>query len=234
KPQATAASGNVSITTSNGNTASTERVRELEELHQRSKAVSEKQKEQLEKLEADNAKLLSQVTELNVRFTKLSDEDYSQTDLFKQLKSQHEDVIKRINHLEALNIQLREEAQSLQAERTAYRIQIENESQAAVKEKESQLTKAEFDLARIRNTRDELLADQAVKKSVLDQERTATAHSKELLEARDQRIQSLESEVERLRLQIDGLKEDGGGTEGGGGADVENMGIEDLRTNTRC
>ncbi|KAI5290892.1 E3 ubiquitin-protein ligase bre1 [Ascosphaera aggregata] len=193
--------------TSNGSGASSERVRELEELQNRSKVVLEKQTEQLKKLEAENAKLLSQVTELNVKFTKLSDEDYAQTDLCKQLKSQHADIIKRINHLEAVNVQLREEAQTLQAERTAYRIQIENESQAVMSEKENQISKLESDLTRVRNARDELLADQAIKKAFIDQERTAATHSEDLLEARDARIAALESEVERLQLRIDGLKD---------------------------
>ncbi|PGH02690.1 E3 ubiquitin-protein ligase bre1 [Helicocarpus griseus UAMH5409] len=192
---------------SNGVGDSSERVAELQEARNRATAVSEKQKEQLEKLEAENSKLLTQVTELNFKFSKLSDEDYAHTDLFKQLKSQHEDVIKRINHLEATNVQLREEAEKLQAERTAYRIQIENESQAAVGEKEAQLAKTESDLARIRNARDELLADQQMRKAAQEQERTSISQTKELLEAKESRISSLESEIQRLKLQIDGVKE---------------------------
>lgn len=44
-----------------------ERNAELEEAHQKALAISEKQKEQLEKLEAENAKLMSQITELNIK-----------------------------------------------------------------------------------------------------------------------------------------------------------------------
>jgi len=94
----------------------------------------------------------------------LTDDDYAKTDLFKTLKSQHEDVIKRINNLEATNVQLREEAQKLQAERTAYRIQMDDESRAVISETESQLARAEADLTRIRNSRDELLADIAIRR----------------------------------------------------------------------
>ncbi|KAI5296201.1 E3 ubiquitin-protein ligase bre1 [Ascosphaera acerosa] len=201
--------------TANGaGAADQERLRELQSLHSQSKAVVEKQKVQLKKLEDENLKLFNQVTELNVKvgpspFTKFSDDDYAQTDLFKHLKSQHADVIKRINHLEAVNVQLREEAQKLQAERTAYRMEIEAESQAVMAEKEAQITRLESDLTRVRHARDELLADQSVKKAVLDQDRAATAQSKELLEARDARIAALESEVERLQVRIDGLKGEG-------------------------
>ncbi|KAI5304821.1 E3 ubiquitin-protein ligase bre1 [Ascosphaera pollenicola] len=224
KPSASTAPTSQGSYAQRDSAGSSERVRELEELNNKSRAILDKQKEQLEKLEAENLKLLNQVTELNVKFTRLSDEDYAQTDLFKQLKSQHSDIAKRINHLEAMNVQLREEAQNLQAERTAYRVQIENESQAILNEKEIQLAKFEADLTRIRNTRDELLADQAIKKTLLDQERNATAHSKDLLEARDARIAALESEVERLQLHIDGLKD-------GGGIDVDGLDLKTSRTN---
>lgn len=161
-------------------------------------AALAKQTEQLRVLETENEKLTSQVTALNSRLSHLTDDDYSQTDLFKQLRSQHEDVIKRINHLEATNIQLRQEAEKLQKERTAYRIQLETETQTAVAEKEAQLAQAEHDLARIRAARDELLADVAIRKATQNQERASTNQIKELAIAREERVKALESEVERL------------------------------------
>ncbi|EAW08676.1 E3 ubiquitin-protein ligase BRE1 [Aspergillus clavatus NRRL 1] len=183
-----------------------ERNLELEETHKRLVAVSEKQKEQLQKLETENAGLLSQITELNIKRSKPTDDDYAHTDLFKQLRSQYDDVVKRINHLEAINIQLREEAAKLRSERTAYRNQIDEETRSVIAEKEAQLMRAETDLARIRNARDELLADQQMRKAAQDQEKTATAKVQELADAGQARITALESEVERLRLQIDNAK----------------------------
>lgn len=53
-------------TPANGTPAS-ERAPELEVAHQRLVAESEKQKEQLQKLEAENASLLNQVTDLNIK-----------------------------------------------------------------------------------------------------------------------------------------------------------------------
>lgn len=164
-------------------------------------AALAKQKDQLGLLEVENEKLTSQVRALNNRLSHLSDDDYSQTDLFKQIRSQHEDVIKRINHLEATNIQLREEAEKLQKERTAYRIQLETESQTAVAEKEAQLAQAEHDLARIRAARDELLADASIRKATQNQERASINQIKELTGAREERVKALESEVERLLMQ---------------------------------
>ncbi|PYH66138.1 E3 ubiquitin-protein ligase BRE1 [Aspergillus vadensis CBS 113365] len=188
---------------SNGATPSGERSPALEEAHSKLVAVSEKQKEQLQKLESENAKLLTQITDLNIKHSRLTDDDYAHTDLFKQLKSQYDDVVTRINHLEATNVQLREEAAKFRSERTAYRNQVDEEAQNAIAEKEMQLMRAETDLARIRNARDELLADQQMRKAAQEQEKTAATKVQELADAGQARIAALESEVQRLRMELD-------------------------------
>ena len=175
---------------------------EAEEARKEAIAASAKQKEQIEALEAENKKLMTQVTILNNRLSRLTDEDYSHTDLFKHLKSQHEDVIKRINNLEATNVQLREEAEKLQAERTAFRLQLENESQAALAEKETQLAQAENDLARVRTARDELIADVSMRKAAQNQEKASIEQVKQLADAKEERIKALESQIERLGARI--------------------------------
>ena len=164
-------------------------------------AESTKRKEQLDSLEADNTRLTEQVTSLDNRLSHLSDDDYSKTDLFKQLKSQHEDVIKRINNLEATNVQLREEAEKLHAERTAYRVQLEKESQSAVAEREALLAQAENDLARIRSGRDELIAEVQMRKAAQSQERMSIEQVKEMASAKEERIKALEAEIGRLRTR---------------------------------
>lgn len=174
---------------------------EAEEARREAVAASAKRKEQLESLEAENERLTAQVTTLSNRLTHLSDDDYSRTDLFKLLKSQHEDVIKRINNLEATNVQLREEAEKLQAERTAYRVQMEKESGMALSELEAQLVQAENDLARVRTGRDELIAEVTLRKTAQSQERTSVDQVKELASAKEERIKALESEVARLKVQ---------------------------------
>lgn len=221
RPGGDSASGNREDTP-NGTVSGVERNADLEEAHHRLQAVAEKRKEQLEKLEAENAKLLSQITELNLKHSKLTDDDYAHTDLFKQLKSQHEDVIKRINNLEATNVQLREEAEKLQAERTAYRVQLDAETQNVIAEKEAQLMRAETDLARIRNARDELLADQQMRKASQEQEKAASAKVQELAAAREAQISSLQSELDRLRLQVEGVNDEQ--------KNLEELPIEELRT----
>ena len=187
-------------------------------------AASEKRKLQTEQLEAENKQLTEELTSAKVRLTSLSDEDYAKTDLYKLLKSQHEDVIKRVNDLEATNLQLREEAQKLQAERTSYRNNMEEESQTNTTDLESQLARAESDLARIRNARDELSAELSVRKGSQEQSQVASDSIRELAAARETRIAALESEVERLRLQI------GESTAASTDEALQSMSIEELRS----
>ncbi|KAI9758315.1 MAG: E3 ubiquitin-protein ligase bre1 [Lichina confinis] len=185
-------------------------------------AATEKQKEQIDQLQAENVTLNERVTNFTIKLTSLSDDDYAGSELFQHLKSQYEDVIKRVNHLEAVNIQLRQEASALQAERTAYRDKIHDEFQAPVGELELKIARAESDLARIRAARDELGADVAMRKASHERERATYDQMKELLAARDERIGALESETERLRLQL------GETTLDGSAEDLVELGVEEL------
>jgi E3 ubiquitin-protein ligase BRE1 len=198
---------------------------ELETARDKATAEASKRKEQLEKLEVENKKLTEEVTSLNVKLSTLSDDDYAKTELFKVLKSQHEDVIKRINHLEATNIQLREEAKKFQAERTEYRIKIDDEARAAVNESEGNVARAEADLARIRHNRDELIARVSMLEASAQNNESSRAESKELVSACESRISALESECERLRLQL-GEEKAGADQQS---ADLESMTPEQLR-----
>ena len=144
----------------------------------------------------------------NIQVSNLSDEDYAQSDLFKFLKSQHEDVIHRVNHLEAINIQLREEASTLHAERTAYRAKIQSEMHEPMAELQQKVKRAETDLARIRAARDALATDVAIRKASTQRERVSYNQMKELVAAKEDRIKALESEVERLKLQIGSSRKD--------------------------
>ncbi|KAK8171694.1 BRE1 E3 ubiquitin ligase-domain-containing protein [Phyllosticta citrichinensis] len=196
---------------------------ELEASRREAIAAANKRKAQCEQLEAENKKLVEEVSSFSTRLTGLTDEDYAKTDLFKTLKSQHEDVIKRINHLEATNIQLREEAQKYQAERSAYRLQVDEEMKAAIGETEAQLAKAEADLARIRHARDELVSELQIKKATQDDMKASSDQIKDLASARDQRISALENEVERLRLKV------GEAEAPEASQNLENMSAEELR-----
>lgn len=165
-------------------------------------AVAEQRKKQLEDLEIENDRLTNELSAARTKVASLTDEDYAETALFKTFKSQHEDVIKRVNDLEATNVQLREEAQKFQAERTQHRGHLDEDNRAQTTENESTIARIEVDLARIRHSRDELMSELAIRKSTDDEKRTSTEQIKELAAAKDLRITALEFEVERLKLQV--------------------------------
>lgn len=174
---------------------------DAEKSRQEAVAASAKQQEQIEALESENEKSRTENRALSARLAHLSDDDYSKTDLFKLMKSQHEDYVKRINDLEARLAQLREEAEKDQTSRTSFRMELEKELQPIQTERDAQLAQAESDLARVRNSRDEYLADNNMRKSAQAQERSSMGQIKELASSKDERIKALESEVERLRTQ---------------------------------
>ncbi|KAI4208028.1 MAG: hypothetical protein LQ346_000192 [Caloplaca aetnensis] len=174
---------------------------EAEKARHEALAASIKQKEQIDTLETENEKSRLENTSLSARLTHLSDDDYSKTDLFKLMKSQHEDNVKRINDLEARLVQLRDEAEKDQTSRTAFRVELEKEIHPIQAERDNQLVQAESDLARVRNNRDEFLADINMRKAAQAQERNSLDQIKALASSKDERIKALESEVERLRPQ---------------------------------
>lgn len=175
---------------------------EAEAARKEAVAVADRQRTQLEEIEKENNRLTDALSAARTKLASLSDDDYAETSLFKTVKSQHEDAIKRVNDLEATNIQLREEAQKLHSERSSYRTAVDDEHRATNTEAEVSVARAENDLARIRNQRDEFQAEVTIRKSAEDNRRIAADQSKELAAARDSRIAALESQVERLKLQL--------------------------------
>lgn len=166
-------------------------------------AAATKQKEQLDTILAEIKTMQDENTSLKARRENLTDEDFIRTDVFKQFKSQNEDLIKRINNLEATNKQLREEAEKLQAERSAFRTQLEADANQVTQELEAEIMSRDQDLARVRSARDEILAENMQRKANMDQERSSFDHVKELVSAKDDRISALESEITRLKSNED-------------------------------
>lgn len=165
-------------------------------------AAADQRKAQLEEIESENERLTNELSAARTKLASLSDDDYAETSLFKIVKSQYDDAINRVNDLEATNIQLRQEAQKLHAERTTYRTAVDDENRTNSIDTETQLARTENDLSRVRGLRDDLQAELNVRKSAEDNRRMAADQSKELAAARDSRISALESEVDRLKLQL--------------------------------
>ncbi|ROW15017.1 hypothetical protein VPNG_03316 [Cytospora leucostoma] len=187
-------------------------------------AVAElaKQKEQLESAISDIKSLKEENSSLKIRRDSVTDEDFVRTDVFKAFKNQNEDLIKRINDLEATNKQLRLEAEKLQAERTSFRSQLEHEAQDVTSELEEQIQVKEADLTRVRSQRDELLAEKGILKASQEQERTSFENMKELVGAKEDRILALEMELERLRPSAKATSSDPR-------PDLELLSVEELR-----
>ncbi|KAF2404742.1 BRE1-domain-containing protein [Trichodelitschia bisporula] len=169
--------------------------------HSEAVATAAKVKEQLAALEADNTKLSKEVTIHKAKLESLSDEDFAQTELFKVMKAQLEDSFNKLNDLEATHIQLREEAKKLHSERTAYRMQVDEECRVAVARADEQAVKADTDLQRIRATRDELAATNDVLRQSLTKYEEPLKLQEDLNKGSQHRIEALEAEVERLKVQ---------------------------------
>ncbi|KAL1888358.1 E3 ubiquitin-protein ligase bre1, partial [Ceratocystis pirilliformis] len=173
---------------------------ELKAKIEEEQASVKKQQEQIDSLLADIKALQDENTKLRMSKEPASgtEEDFAHTELFKSLRSKTEDLIKQVNHLETTNSQIRDECEKLLAERTAFKRQLDSDTQAVTTELDNELLSRDSDLARIRASRDEHMTELNSNKQVLDQERTALNHLKELVAAKDDKIASLESRIARL------------------------------------
>lgn len=185
-------------------------------------AAETKLKEQLDAAMTEVKTLKEENSSLKMRRDSVTDEDFVRTDVFKTFKGQNEDLIRRVNDLEVVNKQLRHEAEKLQAERTAFRTQLEREAQSVTADLEDQILSRDQDLTRVRSARDELLAELGVRKNAQDQERTSIENMKELVGAKEDRIRGLEMELERIRADADA-------TSSVPDPELESLGLEELR-----
>lgn len=185
------------------------------------KIEATKQKEQLDAVQAQNKTIQEELTNLQIKLTNLTDEDYSRTDLFKLLKNQHEELVKKVNHLDTENKKLQEVSHKLKVERETYKKKLEDEAQTLTTELEDQLQQSDTALARVRSARDELHGEVQMLKSQRDQERQAANHLKELIAANQDRIVAMESELSRLQPSED--------VDMTPRPDLDEMSLEDLR-----
>ncbi|MBE3044551.1 hypothetical protein IMZ48_18680, partial [Candidatus Bathyarchaeota archaeon] len=172
---------------------------ELMQKYQEEHAVVTRQQDQIKSILEEIKGLHEENSTLKSRREALTDDDFIRSDVFKQFKTKCEELIKQVNHLEATNTQLKEDIEKLNSERTTFKKQLEAEAQALTQELDSDLVARDHDLARLRSARDELLAENTMRKASQDQHHTALEHLKELVGAKDERITALESEVLRLR-----------------------------------
>ncbi|ORY70089.1 RING-12 protein [Pseudomassariella vexata] len=170
---------------------------------QEATVVSQKRQEQLEIALAQAKTLQEELTAAQVKLTSLTDEDYSRTEVFKLSKTQHEELIKKINHLEVANKKALAEKIALADERNQYRKKLEDEAQTLTLQLEDELQQSDTNLARVRSARDELHAEVTQLRASKEQERASIAHFKELTSAQEARINALEVELQRLQPSED-------------------------------
>lgn len=194
---------------------------ELQQKLKEATAVSDKQKQQLETALAESKTLQEELTTLQIKLTGLTDEDYARTDAFKSFKIRQDDLIKKINLLEAQNTKLRDANKNFETERTAYKQRLENEAQQLTSELEDQLQQSDTNLARIRMQRDELHQEVQKLQSSKEQERHAADEMKALVSANEDSIRQLESQVQRLSPSED--------VDMSPRPDLESLSVDDLR-----
>jgi E3 ubiquitin-protein ligase BRE1 len=199
---------------------------EAEAARKEALVVAERQRAQVEEIEAENDRLTNELSAARTKLASLTDDDYAETSLFKTMKSKYEDVASHINDLEATNLQLRQEVQKFASERMNYRRVLDDESRDSLNESEAQTARAETDLARIRNVRDEMSAELEIRKRAEEVRRTSADQARGLAEARDSKISALESEVERMRLKL-------GEASPAANADLDELDNESLKSKFR-
>ncbi|KAI1337804.1 E3 ubiquitin-protein ligase BRE1 [Xylariaceae sp. FL0016] len=166
-------------------------------------AVTIKQQEQLETALAQSKALQEELTSVQIRLTNLTDEDYSRTEVFKLFKGQHDDLLKKLSHLEAENQKVRTESKKLTEERELARKTLKTEAESLIASADEDVQNEKSNVVRIRAQREELSADLQILKAGKEQEKMAYEHMKELVSAKEQRIAALESEVQRLQPSED-------------------------------
>ncbi|KAH8674053.1 E3 ubiquitin-protein ligase BRE1 [Xylariales sp. PMI_506] len=160
--------------------------------------AGQKSKEQLEAAMAETKKLQDELTAAQTKLTSLTDEDYARSEVFKVFKTRQEELVKKINTLEADKKKLADHNRKLESERSAYKKKLESEAQQLTTELEEQLQQSDTTLARVRSARDELHGEIQKLQGGKDQERTALEEMKALLSAKESRIAGLELEIQRL------------------------------------
>jgi E3 ubiquitin-protein ligase BRE1 len=188
--------------TVNGTAESSAAVQVAELAKQAALAQVKARSEQVEALEAEKLKLSEQLSAAKARVHSLTDDDFAGTELFKILKSRFEEVVNKANDLEKLNSDLREETQRLRAERLAFQNEIEKESRDRGEELEGHIAKNMAEIQRLRQDRDAKFNEKVVLELSQNKHDTELHDLKRLNEAQLSQIQSMQSELERLRLQL--------------------------------
>lgn len=167
-------------------------------------AVAESLRTQIQALESQNEKLENDISRHLTRLATLTDDDYAHTELHHALSSRCESLLSQVNHLQGTVEVLTHQNSELEQNKTGFRRKIEEDTSAHIQELTSRLEKSEADLSRVRQVRDEYLAELSSLRSRADELEAAKQSFLSELGERDHRIEALESESQRLRITVGG------------------------------
>lgn len=178
---------------------SNEELQKLKLLLEQSEAVVAKQQSQLSEQENRIEKLNDSIRSLSNRLASLSDAEVIQSAPYRSLRRRNDDLLHQIDKLESLSSRYQREKLVLIDERTDFQQGVKADADGQINEMQAKLTKTETDLARIRAARDDLISALNVKKVAEAERHKGMDQIKELASIRESRIQTLETEIKRLK-----------------------------------
>lgn len=147
--------------------------------------------------------LRSKISELTQKLVDPSEDDLASSGFVRSLQARNSDLSSRLSKLQMENEQIANLRSQLIANQEEFEAKVRRDYMNKTQSLQQQLVKAEQDVARIRAARDDLLSELTIKKTTESERKKAFEELTHLATIREERIQSLETEVARLKDQID-------------------------------
>lgn len=179
--------------------ASSEELQRLTLLLDQSEAVVKKQRSQMDQQDDRIDRLNETINHLSNKLANLTDAEVIQSPPFRALRRRHNDLLAQYDKLEAQNERYYREKIALINERADFQQSLRAETDARVQDLQKELAKCNNDLSRIRLIRDDLISALNIKKSTENEKNRGMEYIKELADTRQARIDTLETEIKRLK-----------------------------------
>lgn len=171
---------------------------EIEALQQE----AESRQKQVDALNQENLSLRHQLGNAKIDSRSLSDEVIKETALYRRLLVDLEEYRTVAEAAQAIQKELREELLSLRGKETQHRQDLEQEYAKEATKLNKDLTRLQSDLVRVRHERDKGIAEIAELSSKDAEKCRHVEEMKTLAHSRQMRINTLVSEVYRLRMAL--------------------------------
>lgn len=147
--------------------------------------------------------LRSKISEMTQKLADPSESDLASSGFVKALQAHVSDLSNQVSKLKNDNERLANEKSELKVNQEDFEAKVRRDFMNKTQSLQQQLVKAEQDVSRIRTARDDLLSELTIKKSAESERKRAFDEFNQLLALRESRISTLETEVSRLKEQID-------------------------------